>query len=74
MPQIHHLGYLAALYDLAPRDDEDVEVFPRHLKVYVRTYMQGASTVRGVLRNWPPARWRCRLKRNWNRSPAIYPM
>src|SRR5262245_48091671 len=35
--KIRDLRLLAALYDLAPRDDEDVETFRTHLKSYVRT-------------------------------------
>ena len=47
---IRDLAKLAALYDLQPRDDEDVETFRTHLKNYVRTYLRGSATVRGVLR------------------------
>jgi hypothetical protein len=49
---VRDLRYMAALFDLEPRDDEknDVEAFRTHLKNYIRTYLQGASTVPGVLR------------------------
>jgi hypothetical protein len=48
--EIRDLARLAALFDLQPRDDEDVETFRTHLKSYVRTYLQGSATIRGVLR------------------------
>ncbi len=44
------LPAFAALYGLAPRDDEDVEAFRAHLKRYVRTFLQGTVTVQGLLR------------------------
>ena len=44
------LPKLAALFDLQPRADEDVETFRTHLKSYVRTYLEGSATPRGVLR------------------------
>lgn len=47
---IRDLELLAALYSLAPRPDESVEEFREHLKRYVRTYLQGTATVRGILR------------------------
>jgi hypothetical protein len=49
-PTIDDLEKLAALFDLAPRDDEDVETFRTHLKSYVRTYLEGSATPRGILR------------------------
>ncbi len=48
--RIRDLEKLAALFALAPRDDEDVETFRTHLKSYVRTFLEGSATVRGVLR------------------------
>ncbi|MGD2076747.1 MAG: hypothetical protein PVH18_00040 [Chloroflexota bacterium] len=48
--RIHDLALMAALFDLAPRPDEDVETFRTHLKSYVRTYLEGSATVPGVLR------------------------
>jgi hypothetical protein len=48
--EIDDLRRIAALYGLAPRDDETVEGFRAHLERYVRTYLQGTSTVRGCLR------------------------
>ncbi len=47
---IRDLANLAALYDLVPRDDEDVETFRIHLKHYVRTFLAGSATVGGVIR------------------------
>lgn len=44
------LPKLAALFDLKPRADEDIETFRTHLKSYVRTYLEGSATPRGVLR------------------------
>src|SRR5262249_20496149 len=44
------LAGFAALYGLAPRPDESVEEFRDHLKRYVRTYLDGTVTVRGLLR------------------------
>jgi hypothetical protein len=49
-PRIDDLAKLAALFDLQPRDDEDVETFRTHLKSYIRTYLEGSATPRGVLR------------------------
>jgi hypothetical protein len=52
--EIDDLARIAALYGLTPRDDpfpeETVEEFREHLKRYVRTFLEGTSTVRGVLR------------------------
>jgi hypothetical protein len=48
--QIDDLARIAALYGLAPRQDEDVEEFREHLKRYVRTYLEGTVTVQGILR------------------------
>lgn len=47
---IDDLARLAALYGLAPRPDETVEELREHLKRYVRTFLDGTVTVRGVLR------------------------
>ena len=47
---IRDLTFLADLYDLDPRDDESVEEFREHLKNYVRTFLDGTATVRGILR------------------------
>lgn len=53
---INDLQRLAALYGLAPRQDEDgnflesVEEFRIHLKRYVRTFLEGTVTVQGILR------------------------
>jgi hypothetical protein len=44
------LQSIAALYGLAPRDDESVEGFRAHLKRYVRTFIDGTTTVRGIFR------------------------
>lgn len=48
--EIDDLARLAALYGLAPREDEGVEEFRLHLKRYVRTFLAGTVTVEGVLR------------------------
>ncbi len=48
--EILDLGRLAALYGLAPREDEAVEEFREHLKRFVRTFLEGTVTVRGILR------------------------
>jgi hypothetical protein len=47
---ITDLGLIGALYGLAPRPDESVEEFRDHLKRYVRTFLDGTVTVRGLLR------------------------
>lgn len=53
---IKDLQLLAALYGLAPRQDENgdfletVEEFRTHLKRYVRTFLEGTVTVQGILR------------------------
>jgi hypothetical protein len=44
------LRAIAGLYSLAPRDDETVEGFRAHLKRYVRTFIEGTTTVRGIFR------------------------
>ena len=44
------LSSIASLYGLAPRDDETIEEFRAHLKRYVRTFIEGTVTVRGVCR------------------------
>jgi len=46
----HDLALLAALYGLAPRDDEGVEEFRAHLKRHVQTFLGGTVTVRALLR------------------------
>src|SRR2546421_8505671 len=38
---VDDLSRIAALYGLAPRDDESVEEFREHLKRYVRTFLEG---------------------------------
>jgi hypothetical protein len=48
--QIADLAQIAALYGLAPQDDEELEPFRRHLKRYVRTFIEGTVTVQGILR------------------------
>lgn len=48
--RIEDLALFAALYGLAPRDDESVEEFRDHLRRYVRTHLQGTVTVQGILR------------------------
>jgi hypothetical protein len=47
---IADLAQIAALYGLAPQEDEELEPFRRHLKRYVRTFIEGTVTVQGVLR------------------------
>jgi len=47
---IRDLGHMAALFALQPRPDEDVETFRKHLKSYIRTYLEGSATLPGVLR------------------------
>ena len=47
---IDDLGRIAALYGLAPRPDESVEEFGDHLKRYIRIFLDGPSTVQGILR------------------------
>ena len=47
---IDDLSRIGALYGLLPRDDETVEGFRAHLLRYVRTYLEGTTTVRGILR------------------------
>lgn len=47
---IDDLARIAALYGLAPRDDETVEEFREHLKHYVHTFLDGTVTVQGILR------------------------
>src|SRR5215468_5926361 len=54
--EINDLEKLASLYGLAPRRDDDekiletVEEFREHLKHYVRTFLEGTTTVQGILR------------------------
>ncbi len=47
---IADLALIGALYGLAPRPDESVEEFRDHLKRYVKTFLDGTVTVRGLLR------------------------
>ncbi|MFN8475285.1 MAG: hypothetical protein U0822_24090 [Anaerolineae bacterium] len=47
---IDDLRRIGALYGLSPRPDETVEEFRAHLKRYVRIFLEGPSTVQGVLR------------------------
>jgi hypothetical protein len=44
------LSAIAALYGMQPRDDETIEGFRAHLKRTIRIYIEGPSTVRGLLR------------------------
>jgi hypothetical protein len=44
------LPSIASLYGLAPRDDETIEGFRAHLKRYIRTFLDGTVTVRGISR------------------------
>jgi hypothetical protein len=48
--EIRDLALFAALYGLSPREDESVEEFREHLKRYVRTFLEGTSTIQGILR------------------------
>lgn len=48
--RIEDLKSIASLYGLEPRHDETVEEFRRHLKHYVRTFLDGTVTVQGILR------------------------
>ena len=48
--RIIDLVLIAALYGLAPRDDESVEAFREHLTRYIRTFLDGTVTVQGILR------------------------
>ncbi|GAA1954100.1 hypothetical protein [Amycolatopsis minnesotensis] len=48
--EVADLARIGALYGLAPRQDESVEEFREHLKRYVRTFLDGTVTVRGILR------------------------
>jgi len=48
--EIVDLASFAELWGLAPREDETVEEFRDHLKRYVRTFLEGTSTVQGILR------------------------
>ena len=48
--KIVDLAGIGALYGLAPRADESVEEFRDHLKRYVKTFLDGTVTVRGLLR------------------------
>ena len=48
--KIVDLASIGALYGLAPRPDESVEEFRDHLQRYVKTFLDGTVTVRGLLR------------------------
>ena len=48
--EIADLERFAVLWGLGPRPDEGVEEFREHLKRYVRTFLEGTSTVQGILR------------------------
>ncbi len=48
--ELMDLPAIAALYGLAPRDDETIEGFRAHLKQHVLTFIDGTMTVRGALR------------------------
>ncbi|HEX8135520.1 MAG TPA: hypothetical protein VF880_19080, partial [Actinomycetes bacterium] len=47
---VDDLRHIAALYGLAPREDESVEEFREHLRRHVRTFLEGTVTVQGTLR------------------------
>lgn len=49
-PAIEDLGKIAALYGLQPQTEEELEEFRRHLKRYVRTFLEGTVTVQGLFR------------------------
>jgi len=48
--EILDLAKIAALYGLAPQEEEELEEFRRHLIRYVRTFLDGTVTVQGILR------------------------
>src|SRR5688500_5597043 len=52
--EVHDLADIAALYGLAPRafpmPEETVEEFRARLKSHVRTFLEGTTTLGGVLR------------------------
>ncbi len=48
--EIADLAKIAALYGLTPQPEEELEEFRRHLKRYVRTFLEGTVTVQGILR------------------------
>lgn len=48
--EILDLAKIAALYGLAPQEEEEIEEFRRHLKRYVRTFLECTVTVQGILR------------------------
>jgi len=48
--EILDLANIASLYGLAPQPEEELEEFRRHLKRYVRTFLEGTVTVQGILR------------------------
>lgn len=48
--EIDDLAKIAALYGLAPREDETIEEFREHLLRYVHTFLDGTVTVQGALR------------------------
>lgn len=47
---IDDLARIASLYAVAPRDDETIEEFRARLVRHVRTFIEGPTTTRGVLR------------------------
>ncbi len=47
---IDDLARFAALYGLAPRDDDRIEEFRERLRLWVRLILEGPATVRGLLR------------------------
>ena len=71
------LPAIAALYGLAPRDDETIEEFRAHLKRYVRTFIEGTATVRGIFRivaealGLTIADGDAQLDTWWNRSSSL---
>ena len=75
-PTLSDLSAIAALYGLAPRDDETIERFRAHLKRYVLTFIDGTVTVRGIFRITAEALGLiiadddAQLDTWWNRSPS----
>lgn len=70
------LPSIASLYGLAPRDDETIEGFRVHLKRYIKTFLDGTATVRGISRIVAEALGLLiadgdtQLDTWWNRSPS----
>ncbi|MEO1091398.1 MAG: hypothetical protein AAFX81_12225 [Pseudomonadota bacterium] len=49
-PAIDDLARIAALYGLAPREDDSVEAFRARLKLWVKIILDGPASVRNLLR------------------------